>query len=62
MMPKVKISKSEWWPVYVLGVWGDDVELPQELIDRYEAALKEFDEVQDLIQDAYEAAQKRGAA
>ena len=61
-MPKVKISKSEWWPVYVLGVWGDDVELPQELIDRYEAALKEFDEVQDLIQDAYEAAQKRGAA
>ena len=62
MMPKVKISKSEWWPVYVLGVWGDDAELPQELIDRHEAALKEFNEVQDLIQDAYEAAQKGGGS
>jgi hypothetical protein len=58
----VKVSRDEWCPVYVLGVWGREVELPQALIDRHEAALKEFDEVQDLIQDAYEAAQKGGAA
>jgi hypothetical protein len=59
---KVKVSKDEWWPVYTLGAWGHEVELPKALIDRHEAALKEFDEVQDLIQDAYEAAQKGGGA
>ena len=58
MMPKVKVSKDEWWPVYSLGRWGDEVELPKALIDRNEAALKEFEEVQDLIQDAYEEAMK----
>jgi hypothetical protein len=62
MMPKIKVSKNEWWPVYSLGSWGDEVELPQELIDRHDAALKEFNEVQDLIQDAYAAARKGGAS
>jgi hypothetical protein len=58
MMPKIKVSQNEWWPVYELGSWGDEVELPQELIDRHKAAAKEFNEVQDLIDVAYEKAMK----
>jgi hypothetical protein len=57
-MPKIKVSKEEWWPVYDLGMWGDEVELPQELIDRHKAALDEFWAVQDLIDVAYEEAKK----
>jgi hypothetical protein len=61
MMPKVKIYEDEWYPVYDLWKSNEGVELPQELIDRYEAVLKEFNEVQDLIQSAYAAARTGGA-
>jgi hypothetical protein len=58
-MIKTRIDQEELWPVYIINdMWGVEVGLPQELIDRYQAATKEFHEVQELLEEVYEAAQK----
>jgi len=52
-MPKIKVCEEEWYPVYELDSYGKEVDLPQSLIDRHEAALKEFEAVQFLIYQEY---------
>lgn len=43
---KVKLSEEELYPVYFLGPQSSDrtaVEIPEDLISRYNAAFREFE-------------------
>ena len=53
---KIMCDTDEFWPVFTLskadGKWPDDeFDFPDDLFDRYEAAMKEFDTVQKLIRE-----------
>jgi hypothetical protein len=49
------IEQEEWWPVYEISEpditckFDVAVEIPDELIARYEACMKEFDSVQNEL-------------
>lgn len=52
-MPIREIDQSEWYPVFELDADPTYVfpvvDMPQELIDRYERAFDEFDLVQGIL-------------
>lgn len=54
---KVRIGEDEWYPVFSLHKTDNDnydtVDIPDELYERYENALAEFEEVQNIISDLY---------
>jgi hypothetical protein len=47
-MPKLTITRNEWHPVLMLDEESifEQSEVPQALVDRYEAALAEWEAVQ----------------
>jgi len=51
------IDEDEWWPVFSLteGNWGKEVHVPITLVERYDAAYKEFRAVQDILRKFYES-------
>lgn len=60
---KVCVVNDEWYPVAQVVKEGESAyyarrmkEMPDELIAEYEAAIARFDEVQDRIWKAWEAA------
>lgn len=46
---KIGFSKEEYWPVYELDNEFETIEIPDELIKRWEKVHKEFWEVQDEL-------------
>ncbi len=52
---KVRISKNEWYPCYSIkvGGFGLDVEVDEALKARYDAALADFEAVQESLRDLY---------
>lgn len=55
---KARISKTEWYPVWVLDTiegYGTEVDIPQDLIDRYQANMKVFDEIQSELRKLRDA-------
>lgn len=49
---KVKLSEEELYPVYFLGPQSSDrtaVEIPEDLISRYNAAFREFEAAREEI-------------
>lgn len=51
---RVSMSEDEWWPVYEAAKDdGGIYEIPVALLERYKAALEEFDAVQDELSDYY---------
>lgn len=59
---KASWHEDEWYPVHVLefdeGAYGYEIEIPDELAERYKAVSKEFDLVQYQIANIVEAAMK----
>ena len=56
---KVKIYKEEEdYPIYLLnaGIWGIEVEVPDELYTRYKKAHKEYYDIQDELEKIYDKA------
>lgn len=57
MNEPITIEKEEFWPVYTLDTnssWGESAfrhisRVPQELVDRYYASMKEFNAVQEEL-------------
>lgn len=57
---KVVLAEAEWYPVYVLSENGwRDVELDDAVLQRYKAALAEWEDVQDLLERAWAAGDER---
>lgn len=50
-MIKVYMYEGEWWPVYELHEeeWGDEIEIPEELLKRYQTYRRGFEEVQEEL-------------
>jgi hypothetical protein len=62
---KVTIYEEEWWPVFMLEPHDPEsklietqIEVPDELYDRYTEVMKQFDEVQAEIVKLYPPAQR----
>ena len=56
-MKKVYICRDEWWPVFLLEE-GDDYEIPDGLLERYQTVLHDFDAVQDELKAIWRADRK----
>ena len=56
---KAFIEVDEWYPVFNFtqrsSGYVTEVHVPEDLIKRYRAALKEFDDVQDILGTLYES-------
>ena len=59
-VPIVKryLNEEEWWPVYKLqpiteNNYGTEVQIPQDLVDRYAWAYREFKAVQKVLRKLY---------
>lgn len=48
---KARIDIDEWYPVYSVGddSFGEEAEVPDELVARWKACLKEFNIIQDEL-------------
>lgn len=56
-MPSIKIDKDEWYPVFCISThYGVEVEVPQDLIERWDKAEQEFDAVQAIVGKLYDTA------
>lgn len=60
---KVYIVTHEWYPVFSVGTephytYGNPVVITEEQLDRIERAFKEFNDVQDLLEDLINEAKK----
>lgn len=60
-VPIVKrwIDSEEWYPVYELrrnhSGYSTEVQIPEDLVQRYAAAYKEFKAVQSILKGLYES-------
>jgi hypothetical protein len=61
---KLTIYEEEWWPVYMLEPYdpewrpiGAQIEVPDELYDRYINIINQFDELQAELLKLYPPAQ-----
>lgn len=56
---KTGIESVEWYPVFQFTTRKSPyvvaVQVPEDLIKRYRAALKEFEDVQDILGTLYES-------
>lgn len=57
-MSKKYLFEDEWYPIYLLvpidpRLNGEEFEVPDELIKRYEACMIEFTDVQDELQNIF---------
>lgn len=52
----VAISKDSMYPIYSLGEWPQGIDVPDELFERYNKNMEEFDAIQDEIALIYEGA------
>lgn len=60
-VPIVKryLNEEEWWPVYELhritdDSYGTEVQIPEELVNRYAKAYKEFRAVQKILKSFWD--------
>ena len=52
---KIRITRSEWWPVYTIGAsHGDEVEVDEETAKRWDRVDEEFADVQMEMARVYD--------
>lgn len=52
-MTKIFVSEDEWWPVlFIVEKYGDEVDVPQQLVDRFNTYMRGFREVQKELAKA----------
>jgi hypothetical protein len=59
MTERHRIESDEWYPVYSIvesDYYDKECELPDGFADRYRRAMKEFNDVQDILAAAHEGA------
>jgi len=49
---KVKIDSDEWYPVYSISDWGEEVEVEDAKVAEWKRVFSDFDRVQDEMMAA----------